>query len=174
MNNWLGGAGTMGLIEAKIISMVVLGAVSILLGLIPLVIVSRFGFSSEDITWTTNTVLSGILCFGGGVLMGTGFIHLLPEVSRGFECYQQSHQVHFCILWISLHLVDHLIKHLIYNSDWYSDRHWQLASGRSRHLRWLLPRLFHRRARALHLGSTCPQWNGCIASPNSRHSILSC
>lgn len=83
----------MGLIKAKLISMAVLGIVSILLGMLPLGIVSRFGLTSEDMTRTTNTLLSGVLCFGGGVLMGTGFIHMLPEVSRGFERYQQSSMV---------------------------------------------------------------------------------
>jgi zinc transporter 1/2/3 len=35
-----------------------------------------------------DTLLSWLLCFGGGVLFATCFIHMIPEVREGFEAAQ--------------------------------------------------------------------------------------
>ncbi len=55
--------------------MSVLGLVSIVLGMIPMFIVRKLGLTtsptSDVMSPTTRTLISGILCFGGGVLMGT-------------------------------------------------------------------------------------------------------
>jgi zinc transporter 1/2/3 len=64
---------------AKIVAMVLLGGISIFLGFIPLKIGKLFVYS-EDKLWK-RTITSVLLCFGGGVLFATSFIHMLPEVT---------------------------------------------------------------------------------------------
>lgn len=65
----------MNLLEAKIMTMSVLGLVSIVLGMIPVFIVKKLGLTisttTDAMSPCTRAILSGILCFGGGVLMGT-------------------------------------------------------------------------------------------------------
>ncbi|CAG9763056.1 unnamed protein product [Ceutorhynchus assimilis] len=71
------------LIVAKIVSMVVLGLASFLLGLLPLKLTKLGSFQSID--GSKNLLLSLLLCFGGGVLLFTTFIHLQPEVREFFD-----------------------------------------------------------------------------------------
>lgn len=74
------------LLVAKIISMVVLGCVSFLLGCIPVKLFSFVGSSSPNKGHLGHSsddqplILSLLLCFGGGVLLFTTFLHLQPEV----------------------------------------------------------------------------------------------
>lgn len=65
-----------GVTVAKVISMVFSGGVSMLLGLLPIKL--RTFIDSQNVR--LQTVFSGILCFGGGILMATCFTHVLPEV----------------------------------------------------------------------------------------------
>lgn len=87
----------MNLLEAKFLTMSVLGLVSIVLGLLPRMIIKKLGLtmsSTGDVMSSfTRTALSGILCFGGGVLMGTGFLHLLPEVHEGWQRYTKENDI---------------------------------------------------------------------------------
>jgi hypothetical protein len=65
----------MNLLESKLLTMSVLGLVSIFLGLLPVVILRKLGLTptltGDVMSPFTKTVVSGMLCFGGGVLMGT-------------------------------------------------------------------------------------------------------
>lgn len=65
----------MNLLESKLLTMSVLGVVSIFLGLLPVLIVRKLrltpSLTGDVMSPFTRTVVSGILCFGGGVLMGT-------------------------------------------------------------------------------------------------------
>ena len=61
----------------KIITMTLLAVVSLILGFLPLKI-SKSVFI-DDKKWK-RTFTSVLLCFGGGVLFATSFIHMLPEV----------------------------------------------------------------------------------------------
>ena len=62
----------------KIVAMCLLGGVSIIVGFIPL----KLGklFKGSDGSPRHGTVFSSLLCFGGGVLMATTLLHLLPGV----------------------------------------------------------------------------------------------
>ena len=64
--------------ESKILAMVLLGSISIILGFIPL----KLGkwFRGNDGSIRHGTIFSSLLCFGGGVLLGTSLLHMLPEV----------------------------------------------------------------------------------------------
>ena len=63
--------------KTKIITMTLLAVVSLILGFLPLKI-SKSVFI-DDKKWK-RTFTSVLLCFGGGVLFATSFIHMLPEV----------------------------------------------------------------------------------------------
>ncbi len=63
---------------AKVLAMVLLGVVSLCLGFLPIKL-GRFFMDSNENPWK-KTLTSLLLCFGGGVLFATGFIHMLPEV----------------------------------------------------------------------------------------------
>ena len=68
--------------EAKIWTMVLLGLVSMILGALPLKLGAYF--AKDDRGWK-RVVTSVLLCFGGGVLLATSLIHMLPEVSPDSE-----------------------------------------------------------------------------------------
>ena len=70
----------MDLTGSKILAMCLLGGISIFLGFIPL----KLGklFKGRDGSPRHGTIFSGLLCFGGGVLLGTSLLHLLPEVIK--------------------------------------------------------------------------------------------
>ena len=68
---------------SKIVSMMLLGGVSILLGFIPLKLGKLFKDSHGN--QKHDDVLSSLLCFGGGVLLATSLLHMLPEVSFNIE-----------------------------------------------------------------------------------------
>ena len=73
--------------EAKTISMVVLFLGSLILGLMPIWIARRLHWRVDGhgvgMSALAKNVLSGLLCFGAGVLMATALTHLLPEVHDG-------------------------------------------------------------------------------------------
>ena len=79
---------------AKIIAMVVLGLGAFILGILPLRLLSCLKWDSEGPkTLAGNLILSGLLCFGGGVLLATCFTHMLPEVNEVFEFYTADSEI---------------------------------------------------------------------------------
>lgn len=62
---------------AKIACMVLTGVVPVILGLIPLK-VGRY-INAENIRH--QVIVSCLLCFGGGILLATSMLHMLPEVN---------------------------------------------------------------------------------------------
>jgi len=72
---------------AKTISIVLLSVVTLILGLIPIPIARSLNWKNggKEMSSLAKNILSGLLCFGAGVLMATALIHLLPEVHDGME-----------------------------------------------------------------------------------------
>lgn len=115
-------------VQAKVITMVVLFVVSLVLGLIPIWIVRRMrgkDGKNAQVSSTTRNILSALLCFGGGVLMATSLIHLLPELHEGVTDLQSEGvlpdklplaEVFFSAGFFLVYLVEELV-HMI------SDRH---------------------------------------------------
>lgn len=64
---------------AKIVAMCVLFSLSFLMGCIPLQLSKWFKWEESP---QNNKVVNFLLCIGGGVLMCTTFLHLLPEVDE--------------------------------------------------------------------------------------------
>ena len=80
---------------AKTVSIVILGLFAFGLGMLPIIIVKKLHWrpSENGMSPMAQSILSGILCFGGGVLMATSLIHLLPEIQRGFEELQKTGEI---------------------------------------------------------------------------------
>ena len=72
----------MEVVGSKILVMFLLAGFCILLGFIPL----KLGnwFRNQDGSRKHGTIFSSLLCYGGGVLLATSLIHMLPEVSCKF------------------------------------------------------------------------------------------
>ncbi|CAG9565424.1 unnamed protein product [Danaus chrysippus] len=76
---------------AKIITMVTLFAVSMIVGIAPMLISAKFGwFTKSDGEIRSNKLVVGLLSFGGGVLFATTFMHLLPEVAENIKELQET------------------------------------------------------------------------------------
>merc|ERR1739848_634563 len=80
---------------AKILSMVILGGFSLLLGLIPMKLVEKYNLkeissgnneNKKDMSTTfKHLALTALNCFGAGVILTTCFTHLLPEANEALE-----------------------------------------------------------------------------------------
>ena len=66
------------LVGTKVVAMVLTGLVPILLGLIPW----KVGKYVNADNIRHQIVVSCLLCFGGGILIGLSLLHMLPEVSN--------------------------------------------------------------------------------------------
>ena len=63
--------------------MFLLGSFSMILGFVPM----KLGkwFKNQDGSPRHRTILSSMLCYGGGVLFATTLIHMLPEVNNHLQ-----------------------------------------------------------------------------------------
>ena len=78
---------------AKIGSMLILGGFSLVLGLLPIKIIEKFGLSKLDAkgkNTKAQLALSALNCFGAGVILTTSFTHMLPEVREILEATETS------------------------------------------------------------------------------------
>ncbi|KAG7168211.1 protein zntD-like [Homarus americanus] len=73
----------MSVFGAKAGALTLMAVVSLLVSLLPLYI--RKKLLSRIHGDKSQAILSGCLCFGGGVLMATVFLHLLPETEENYE-----------------------------------------------------------------------------------------
>jgi zinc transporter 1/2/3 len=79
------------LTTARIVSMVVLGLISFLIGMLPVWIAKMTNIDVAQIkSGTPKIILSMLLCFGAGVLLCTSFAHILPELRVTVESLQES------------------------------------------------------------------------------------
>ncbi|KAL4715986.1 hypothetical protein ACJJTC_013286 [Scirpophaga incertulas] len=84
---------TDGVILAKGVSMAVLFCASMICGLAPLLISRRLNLVSAKEASTlknTNRVVMTLLSFGGGVLLSTTFLHLMPEIQENVAYLQSA------------------------------------------------------------------------------------
>lgn len=93
----------MELTTAKAISMLTLGLGSFVSGMIP-------ACFTEGTRQKHPLLISCLLCFGGGVLLSTSLVHMLPEAREGFPKYSE---LMFCVGFFLVYLVDELV-HLFY------------------------------------------------------------
>ncbi|XP_050293462.1 zinc transporter ZIP1-like [Anthonomus grandis grandis] len=106
----------MDLPQSKFVALVTLGVGSILVGLLP----ACFSRHSRN-RWPL--FLSSLLCFGGGVLLSTSLVHILPEVKESVKKeYKPYAELMFCAGFFILYIMDEIV-HFFYGE----------AAGHSHH-----------------------------------------
>jgi len=68
----------MNLLWTKIVTMAILGSVSLIVGFIPMVVAKKVTLTEGS---RGGFIVSCLSCFGGGVILTTAFTHMLPEVN---------------------------------------------------------------------------------------------
>lgn len=89
---------TDGVVLAKGVSMAVLFCASMICGIAPLLISKRFNLvSAEEASnlKSTNRIVMTLLSFGGGVLLSTTFMHLVPEIEHNVQYLQGEYMFYF-------------------------------------------------------------------------------
>lgn len=89
---------TEGVVLAKGVAMAVLFCASMICGIAPLLISKKFNLvSAEDASnlKSTNRIVMTLLSFGGGVLLSTTFMHLIPEIEHNVEYLQSEYILYF-------------------------------------------------------------------------------
>lgn len=95
----------MQLIEAKITAMITLAMSSTIIGLLP-------ACFSRRCRTNFPLLISAMLCFGGGVLLATSLVHMLPEIRTTLHGnWKQYAELLYCAGFFVLYLVDE-IAHL--------------------------------------------------------------
>lgn len=89
-------------VQAKLVSMVLIGAGSFVVGVAPACFVTRAQHLQQKL------LLSCALCFGAGVLLATAMLHLLPEVREDLPDYAE---LVFCCGFLALYLVEECAHH---------------------------------------------------------------
>ncbi|CAG9818383.1 unnamed protein product, partial [Phaedon cochleariae] len=98
-------------VQAKIFSIATLGVSSIIVGVLP----NCFANQGRR-QWPL--FLSCLLCFGGGVLLSTALIHILPELRDSVpEEYRQYTEMVFCAGFFLLYMLDEIVHYF------YGDSH---------------------------------------------------
>ena len=111
----------MDLMTVKLVALSLLGGISLALGFVPLKFSSLVDFSTKSDhpggvkSFWKRTITSVLLCFGGGVLMATSFVHMLPEVRESIE--STSYDLHgipaaelvFCCGFFLIYFVEELV-----------------------------------------------------------------
>ncbi|XP_055690386.1 zinc transporter ZIP3-like isoform X2 [Lutzomyia longipalpis] len=79
-----------GVIVAKATAMVILFLASLLFGLVPFKLAKWCKWVDQDTGRKSKTgkTIGALLCFGGGVLLATTFLHLLPEVGDNIKALE--------------------------------------------------------------------------------------
>jgi len=98
----------MELIEAKVTAMLGLALSSMLVGLLP-------GWFSSYGRQQWPLFLSSLLCFGGGVLMSTSLVHMLPEIRETMPMYKQYAELIFCTGFFIVYVIDEIV-HFFYGN----------------------------------------------------------
>lgn len=91
---------------ARAISMLALGLGAFFTGMLP-------ACFPEGTRQKHPLLISCLLCFGGGVLLSTSLIHMLPETREHLPEYAE---LTLCIGFFTVYLVDEL-SHLFYNNE---------------------------------------------------------
>lgn len=73
---------------AKGLTMVILFIISMTSGVLPMLLTKCFNWSDPNRDPRTNLLVSSMLSFGGGALLCTTFMHLLPEIDENISNLQ--------------------------------------------------------------------------------------
>lgn len=121
------------LFMAKVSSMAVLGLLSFILGTLPIKLASclRWKVQTIDNQGRHPLIISLLLCFGGGVLLNTTFMHLLPEVRENMNDVIESDtlpefitnsslnlpELLFCLGFFLVYMIEEIVHALMHHHD---------------------------------------------------------
>ena len=91
----------------KALAMIFLGGGSLLLGLVPMKL--KKWFKRVNDTSKYENIFSSLLCFGGGLLLATSLLNILPEVID-FEPFQQQNKL-FSVFTLMYFKLAHLHRY---------------------------------------------------------------
>ena len=74
----------MDLIASKVIVLILFGLLKFITGLAPSLILKRLKVHGKRKAWLEQA-MGGVLCIGGGVLLATVFVHMIPEVRESLK-----------------------------------------------------------------------------------------
>ncbi|CAG9836408.1 unnamed protein product [Diabrotica balteata] len=101
----------MNLVQSKVFSVLSIGVTSFLAGVIP----NCFAHQGRS-RWPL--ILSSLLCFGGGVLLATSLVHILPELRASLpEHVQKFAELFYCAGFFILYIIDEIIHYAYGNSE---------------------------------------------------------
>jgi len=107
----------MNLLGTKILTLFILGAVSFLTGLTTIPISKKvLSLSNGEARGRQKIITSFLLCFGGGVLLSTTMLHILPEVSEVLQGPGEEMEIHFlpqlvlCSGFFLIYLIEELVE----------------------------------------------------------------
>ncbi|CAH1967532.1 unnamed protein product [Acanthoscelides obtectus] len=93
------------LFESKTLSIVILGVASVIVGVLPACF-ARQGRRQWPL------FLSSLLCFGGGVLLSTSLVHILPEMKEAMpQEYRGYSELLFCAGFFLLYVIDEIVHY---------------------------------------------------------------
>lgn len=113
-----------GIVVAKVVAMIVLSLATFILGLLPIKLAKWFKWNritndSLNTSNRTQLILSLLLCFGGGALLCTTFLHMLPEVRETISELQEEGKIAetdfnlpeliMCCGFFTMYLVEELV-----------------------------------------------------------------
>ncbi|CAG9134026.1 unnamed protein product [Plutella xylostella] len=119
-----------GVVLAKGVAMAVLFSASMVCGLVPTLLARRLRWVTADAAGnlkSSNRAVRSLLSFGGGVLLSTTFLHLMPEIQENIETLQaQGRLRHFdfslcplltCCGFFIMYLVEELVHLYIHRRE---------------------------------------------------------
>lgn len=123
-----GGSGLSDVVIAKATAMTVLFVAALCAGLIPFKLAQWFKWKQGGTeTGRTGLIVSLLLAFGGGVLLCTTFLHLLPEVKENVERLQASgelprvgfHLAEFlmCVGFFTMYFIEQCVHSYLHARD---------------------------------------------------------
>lgn len=113
-----------GTLIAKVVAMCVLFAASFVIGTLPIKLSKWFKWDNDP---KNNKTVQLLLCFGGGVLLCTTFLHLLPEVAESIEQLQDEERLpnfrmHFaeflmCVGFFTMYFVEECVHSYLHRRE---------------------------------------------------------
>lgn len=115
------------LMFAKIVAMSVLGVGSFIIGIIPIKL-TKFAYI-KSVNGDKNLLVSLLLCFGGGVLLFTTFLHLQPEVRESFLVLDNDKKIPsigsgipmselvFCLGFFLVYIIEELVHFFLHRKS---------------------------------------------------------
>lgn len=113
---------------AKVVAMCVLFLASFIIGCLPIKLAKIFHWDKNA---KNNRVVQFLLCLGGGVLLCTTFLHLLPEVAEQIQEMQSDGtlpelKIHFaeflmCVGFFTMYLVEEIVHYYLHRKQKNSD-----------------------------------------------------